>query len=316
MKPATDGGDLKFEQRYGIFYQIAKRARDNYSASQISKGIPTVRPFQVVFDEFMQPLVDADQEICVKMASGVEFVVYDVSERSISFRKANGSTLHTLSITTLREIYEGTQEIRPNGLRPYYQPLSEQLAKLGQQITQKVALKNYVLIIDEINRANMSRVFGELITLLEDDKRLDEPNELTITLPSGEPFSIPPNLYLIGTMNTADKSLALLDIALRRRFEFIYQKPDSNLLQSPAREILDRLNSAIRANHKSADFLIGHAYFIGKSDLASVFNNRVIPLLMEYFNGNTKTVAKLLGEAGITANPDEITDQLLVSYVE
>ena len=109
-------------------------------------------------------------------------------------------------LATLRSIYEGLQEIRPNGLKPYYRPLSDELARLGQQTSQPVTPKNYVLIIDEINRANMSRVFGESITLLEEDKRLGEDNELIVTLPSGEAFSVPPNLYLIGTMNTADKS--------------------------------------------------------------------------------------------------------------
>ncbi len=164
----------------------------------------------------------------------------------------------------------------------------------------------------------MSRVFGELITLLEDDKRLGEKNELSVTLSSGEPFALPPNLYLIGTMNTADKSLALLDIALRRRFEFMYKRPEPGLLDSPAREILTTLNQAIRAEHKPADFLIGHAYFMGKdgTQLPGVFNNRVIPLLMEYFNGKAQTVIQVLKKAGVTATLDEITDELTVSHVE
>ena len=317
LKPDVDGEDLKFQRSYGIFYRMAKRARDNYEASQTDVGMVTTRPFQEVFDEFMSPLVEDGKEINVKMASGTRFVLYDLSERSVSFRKPNGSTIHTLSIATLRSIYEGLQEVRPNGLKPYYRPLTDELARLGQQTRQQVTPKNYVLIIDEINRANMSRVFGELITLLEDDKRLGADNELTVTLPSGEPFAVPPNLYLIGTMNTADKSLALLDIALRRRFDFQYQRPDPDLLASPAKEILTKLNKAIRDEHKPADFLIGHAYFIGKTEaqLPEVFNNRVIPLLMEYFNGKATTVIKLLDKAGVAAISDEITDEITVDNV-
>ncbi|WP_345267205.1 McrB family protein [Nibrella viscosa] len=194
---------------------------------------------------------------------------------------------------------------------------AQQNYEAGWQQPGAASIKNFVLIIDEINRANMSRVFGELITLLEDDKRLGAENELRLTLPSGEPFAVPPNLYLIGTMNTADKSLALLDIALRRRFEFIYQKPEPGVLDEPARGVLERLNQAIRAHHKPADFLIGHAYFINKpaGQLPHVFNNRVIPLLMEYFNGRADEVRTLLKEAGIDAEKDSITDQLTVSHV-
>ncbi|MBU1823278.1 MAG: AAA family ATPase, partial [Bacteroidetes bacterium] len=133
-------------------------------------------------------------------------------------------------------------------------------------LTSKEQLKHYVLVIDEINRANMSRVFGELITLLEEDKRLGAENELQLVLPSGERFAVPPNLYIIGTMNTADKSLALLDIALRRRFEFegMYPQYDLPDMDKETGDILKNLNKAIHEQKKSADFLIGHAYFLNK----------------------------------------------------
>ncbi len=124
LKPDVDGDDLKFQRSYGIFYLLAKLARDNFEASKSDSEATVTRPFQEVFDEFMNPLVEEGKEINVKMASGIRFVLYDLSERSISFRKPNGSTSHTLSIATLRSIYEGLQEIRPNGLKPYYRPLS------------------------------------------------------------------------------------------------------------------------------------------------------------------------------------------------
>ena len=151
---------------------------------------------------------------------------------------------------------------------------------------------NYVLIIDEINRGNISRIFGELITLLEDDKRLGRDNELSTTLPySKKIFTVPQNLYIIGTMNTADKSLAQLDLALRRRFDFVEMMPDTELLgdikifgESVA-HLLDTINKRIQAL-LDREHVIGHAYFmslLGKTDAdernalaQQIFKNKIM----------------------------------------
>lgn len=156
--------------------------------------------------------------------------------------------------------------------------------------------KRFVLIIDEINRANISRVFGELITLLEDDKRIGGDNELSVKLANGEDFAIPSNLYIIGTMNTADKSIALVDIALRRRFEFIGKYPDYNVLKEecPERESFLRVvNSNIYKKRNNADYLIGHAYLLKKDKLEDIIKKKLIPLLMEYFNGRIQEVTSI-----------------------
>lgn len=162
---------------------------------------------------------------------------------------------------------------------------------------------NYVIIIDEINRANISRVFGELITLIEKDKRYDGSNELSATLPSGESFTVPPNLYIIGTVNTADKSIALLDLALRRRFEFIKMYPAPSLVKDEKnRELLESLNKEILLE-KGPDVQIGHSYFMTDKNnpfnLKDTMNNRVIPLLYEYFMNDGETVKEILKKAGI-----------------
>jgi len=160
-----------------------------------------------------------------------------------------------------------------------------------------------VLIIDEINRANISRVFGELITLIEDDKRIGGEHQLILSLPNGRKFGVPANLVIIGTMNTADKSIALLDIALRRRFEFVQmpvkesiKKGEIELIQEI--EFLKRINSKIEEKKQSQDFNIGHSYFIKKEDaefsIDKVMNNKIIPLLYEYFMGDKKEVIDLL----------------------
>lgn len=152
---------------------------------------------------------------------------------------------------------------------------------------------NYVIIIDEINRANISKVFGELITLIEDDKRWGEVNALQVTLPSGHSFKIPNNLYIVGTMNSADKSISLIDTALRRRFEFIEVTPNASLIADPVlRSVLEKLNASLVKELDSTDLLVGHAYFIGKTedDLCNIFNRSIIPLLYEYFYDNSTKV--------------------------
>ncbi len=165
--------------------------------------------------------------------------------------------------------------------------------------------ENYVLIIDEINRGNVSKIFGELITLLEDDKRLTKSNQTIVKLPySKEKFSLPPNLYIVGTMNTSDKSIALLDIALRRRFNFEEIMPDYDLLSIvdgiDIRKMLYTINKRIEFLY-DRDHVIGQAYLLAVeniNDIVVVFRSKIIPLLQEYFYYDSEKVGLILGGIG------------------
>ena len=173
--------------------------------------------------------------------------------------------------------------------------------------------KNFVIIIDEINRANISKVFGELITLIEDDKRWGEENAVSVTLPSGEIFAVPNNLYIVGTMNSADKSISLIDTALRRRFEFVEFVPNLELITDRTlKSILEKLNKGISTELNSTDLLVGHSYFINKKadDICTIMNRNIIPLLYEYFFDNKNKVEAQLKNALEGLDVDVISNSM------
>lgn len=193
------------------------------------------------------------------------------------------------------------------------------------------ASNNHVLIIDEINRGNISRIFGELITLLEPDKRKGGTDAREVILPySKEKFSVPSNLYVLGTMNTADKSLAQLDLALRRRFDFIELLPQPELLDSitvhgiAVSEILTVINQRIEVL-LDREHTIGHSYFWSLKDLDSddekeielgnIFKRRIIPLLQEYFFSDWERIGWVLNDLSKPHNEKFIQTESILPRV-
>ncbi|MHA7941713.1 McrB family protein [Formosa sp. 3Alg 14/1] len=302
LRPDVEiGGELSFFKSDGIFKKIADRALKNAKDSKNPDSAK--KEFLEVFMELIKPLQEGEtNEVEVKMKQ-TSFYITEVGEKSIEFRKNQGESKHSLSIATLKKMYDaGENKIILGGLQPYYNPILNELLQQGKRNVEQVLKQNYVIIIDEINRANISRVFGELITLIEKDKRSEGKTPLMATLPSGDKFIVPSNLYIIGTMNTADKSIALLDIALRRRFEFVPMYPNSQSTSDKIvydATILDAINKEV-ISRKGYDFTIGHSYFMGEDyNLENTINNKVVPLLLEYFMNDIEEVQKILQLAKI-----------------
>lgn len=202
------------------------------------------------------------------------------------------------------------------GIKPYTKD-GQVIYEIADGIFKKICLlaqedkeNRYVLIIDEINRGNISKIFGELITLIEESKRISSSEELKIKLAysgikDSDLFGVPNNLFIVGTMNSTDRSIALIDTALRRRFAFIEYKPIPEKLKTTTDGIeLNKLISAINSKIEfllDKDHLIGHAYFMqvqSKDDLVGVFKNKILPLLEEYFYGDYNKIQLVLSDKG------------------
>ncbi|MCQ6253579.1 AAA family ATPase [Methanocaldococcus sp.] len=348
-KDNGNGNNIIYEVEDGIFKRMCILAiwevlkKKEYNENIIVSNID----FSTLIEKFKEKYPVGST---LKTKTGKEFEICRYTDATIYVKPLNGNNEQDLSIliNKLKEFYNNNPNIKkPSDIKfahpSYYYAILEELRQIENelkntknenltydQIKQKVieAIKNksltkedfenapkYYLIIDEINRGNISNILGELITLLEKDKRLGEENEIITTLPySKEPFAVPPNLYIIGTMNTADRSIALLDIALRRRFGFIEIEPDYDVLNDKnideinLAELLKALNDKI-VKLKDRDHRIGHSYFLNvnnKDNLWFVWYHEIIPLLEEYFYGDFDSLKKVLGEKFVDVDNCEI----------
>ncbi|MDC1395609.1 AAA family ATPase [Bacteroidia bacterium] len=331
-KKSEDGNGIVFDYKNGVFKEICRRANDAETGDSgldattlTNREVAQIMFFLSKFNGKMKDEKEANDflgfESDYKAFLGIgekvgvkpntlsnhrdkfDFMFSD--RKNYSARKGwtprNGEgVLDNSEKWPYKEVYD---EMNPKSFDDVSKHVKTLLSKTKPITADQEGNNNHVIILDEINRANISRVFGELIALIEKDKR---DGKLTVTLPSGEPFTVPSNLYIIGTMNTADKSIALVDIALRRRFEFIPLYPDAAILEEVLNEkgfspedidqrvhILSSLNRIIRAK-KSVDFEIGHSYFMEEDNLVDVVNKQILPLLNEYFMYDLRKVKDII----------------------
>lgn len=295
VTPEKEGAPITYEVQNGVFKNLCLKAKT-----------PNQQNFDSAYSSLVKDLA-LDQEVKkIKTPTGKTF--------GISLNSLNNLNLHTGeqmkkqgTLTRENILREISQEEDYPYWKGYFQGVINHLTeKYDYREKKDLATRNYVLIIDEINRGNVSAIFGELITLLEADKRKGKDEEISVELPySKKPFTIPSNLYIIGTMNTADRSVEALDTALRRRFVFEEIMPRPELLRNiefegfNLEELLSTINERIEAL-LDRDHTIGHSYFIKTNSgdteaLQEAFENKIIPLLQEYFYHDYEKIALILG---------------------
>lgn len=323
IRPQTEGGQISYEVRDGVLKAIALAARENWQKAKGAdkEALDDDSLFERVWQELAENLEEStDGKAKVKLFRGGEAELeLGQTGRNVVVSLPGYETTYPLAKMQLKRLWGRRHEInRPFDTKVYnrsfFWAVLEHLKELAADVqpvaVQPEALKPFVLVIDEINRGNISKIFGELITLVEEDKRLGEPFEMTVTLPYSqgdeEPFGLPPNLYLVGTMNTSDRSIALLDTALRRRFEFEELQPNPRVLKDRQLDVDVDLSALLSAINERVEYLydrdhtIGHAYFVGVkslADLERVFRRKVIPLLQEYFYEDWSKVVLVLNDS-------------------
>jgi len=308
LKAKSEEGKLSYSIEGGIFYQICKNAKTsgNNSLDELDKAI--------------ERLKEQVEEGSLELKTGAqkkEFSLTYNGGNSFYAKPDAGTYDNPVSIESIRKLYinssikSGEEGVH---FKTYTMPviayLKERFAVPSYQ--EQVDNKPHVLIIDEINRGNISRIFGELITLIETSKRTGSGTTegISVTLPySKESFSVPKNLYIIGTMNTADRSLDVMDTALRRRFDFIEMMPDTEIMRKVMGstmidegidlvKLLNKVNQRIEML-SDREHTIGHAFFLEVSsltDLRHVFKNKILPLLEEYFYDDWERIRLVLAD--------------------
>lgn len=241
---------------------------------------------------------------------------------SKNYKPSNDTLIKNYDFVTFHQSF--SYEDFVEGIKPRLDEGETEVAfEIKDGIFKKLCIKaeadpknKYAIFIDEINRGNVSAIFGELITLIEDDKRLGATNELKVKLPySKRELGVPSNLYIIGTMNTADRSVEALDTALRRRFSFSEIMPNPELLEEiefngfNLAEVLKTINERIEVL-LDRDHTIGHSYFLkirngDVGSLKSVFKNNIFPLLQEYFYQDYEKIALILGEGFVRVKENQ-----------
>ena len=344
-KDGAGDGEVKYELRNGVFREISDQAAKNMEKDEASSATWDLDELLQAFAVSVQDEVQEDEtgtregfELFSeddKSRATITEVYWDKKGMFESFQlggsvKKSQKILKNLIERDYKNFYNGKikspKDIRPaqpskssqHGVALYCYLLFKRMREFHDRWIpephshkEEEGVKNYVLIIDEINRGNIAKIFGELITLIEESRRLGEEEETRVTLPySGdaeEPFGVPNNLYIIGTMNTADRSIALLDTALRRRFEFKEMMPESahqeietDIEGVNLQKLLEKMNERIRVL-LDREHQIGHTYFLGLKDmdaLKKAFQNKIIPLLQEYFYDNWENIDLVLNQNG------------------
>ena len=313
IKPRTIGGNVTYEVKDGIFKQLCSRAA---KISDFDRG------WNDLIAEARQKLL-SDSMLSLRTRNGEEVYVTKITDnKNIKIKHKGGSgTEYNVPYYRINNLYKAFPDLSVvNNIDKEFDSvigscnytvfwavlnfINNKIKENNRIIPDYEEPKTHVLIIDEINRGNVSAIFGELITLLEEDKRKGKPEHTEAVLPySGDNFSVPNNVYIIGTMNTADRSVEALDTALRRRFSFVEMQPDPEILFDEKYKDVD-LSKLLETINKRIEMLIdkdhqiGHSYFIGIQnivDLQRTFKDKIIPLLEEYFYGDFGKIGLVLG---------------------
>ncbi len=323
IKPITVDNQVIYKIEKGIFRKLCEKASEKKTSKNFDESYS-----KFVEDVLVKDFIDLETPIQKKPFK----VRINGNQTAVATPNTEKATEMGITKEMLKD-YIINDVIRD--WKPYTTSIGEYFKKEYPVTVENIdySSKKYVIIIDEINRGNVSKIFGELITLIEESKRTGSAEAITAVLPySKEEFSVPDNVYILGTMNTADRSVEALDTALRRRFDFVEMMPKYNLIETVNKEkyqvnsyfafdILQTINKRIEVL-LGRDHLIGHSFFLLDENesievkVKSAFYKNIIPLLQEYFYGDYNKIGLVLGSGFVTKTKVENPKELFANSKE